>query len=358
MKRYRVILTLLILFMSIFLGACSGSRVTASSWPGITVNEDTVYLSYNQHVYALQLENGLQRWKFPAEADRTATFFATPTITEDGLLVVGGYNNILYGLDAERNGQLLWTYADASNRYIGATLATDDGIYAPNADNFLYALTGSGQLRWKFEAERPIWAQPISDGETVYLSSMDHKLYALNAGNGNVRWERDLEAAVVNPPAFNSDGVLFVGTFGSEIIALDSSHGDILWRSPTSDWVWASPAVEDGQVYVVDLSGKAYAYDADSGDELWSIDVGGAITGTPLVIDETVYLATADGDLLALGTNGTIKWTRSIGGKLNSSPVSAGDMILVGAIEGEKVLVALDKEGTQLWDFPPLEEEE
>ena len=70
-------------------------------------------------------------------------------------------------------------FKDAKNRFIGSALALDDQIIAANSDNFLYSLNLSGQLQWTFESEHSLWGTPVSDGEIIYLPSMDHHVYAL-----------------------------------------------------------------------------------------------------------------------------------------------------------------------------------
>ena len=103
MKKTRTFLIISLLTLSMILSAC-GSRMSASSWPGISVNENEVYLAYNQHVYALDLNSVNQsqiqeKWRFPAEAQANVTFFTPPVLTEDGQLLVGGYDNVFYSLD-------------------------------------------------------------------------------------------------------------------------------------------------------------------------------------------------------------------------------------------------------------------
>jgi len=83
----------------------------------------------------------------------------------------------------------------------------------------------------------------------------------------------------------------------------------------------------------------------------------GPIVGTPLVNKEGIYFTTEVGSLYAVDREGNTRWERNIGGKIYTSPIAAGDLILIAPIESDDLLVALDANGTQQWAFAPKEEE-
>jgi outer membrane protein assembly factor BamB len=108
-------------------------------------------------------------------------------------------------------------------------------------------------------------------------------------------------------------------------------------------------------VYVADLSGLLYAFDAQSGEPLWRyLEGDGAITGTPLVLNGAIYFATEAGSVFSVQTeSGAGKRIASVEGKLYSALVAAGDLILVGVVDSDVVLIALDANGNQVWSFTP-----
>ena len=351
-KRFSTFAVLIL--ASLFLSACGGG-FGASSWPGIMVDAEsnTAYLAYNQQVYALNATTGQEQWRFPQEADTRITFFAAPQLTGDGQLLVAGYNNVLYSLDPA-TGSLNWQFA-GNDRFVGSPLSVNGTIYAPNADRNLYALSSQGEMLWSFRSEEPQWAQPVSNGEEVYVTSMDHFLYALDA-EGNPVWKQDLEGTIVGSPALSDDGTLFVGSFGSEVLAVNGRNGRIAWRAETEDWVWGGPSLVGEAVYIADLSGQIYAFDAQTGRELWRVDAQSGITGTPLVVDEQIYVGTEDGRLLSLTLDGSTRWTQTVEGQLYSSPQAAGDLVLVGVVGADAILIAFDNNGNIAWSFIPATE--
>jgi len=355
MKSKFIYLFLLLVALSFGLSACSQGAFAATSWPGTTTDEDTAYIAYNQFVYAINLENGNQKWRFPTEADNNVTFYAAPVLSPDGQLIIGDYNQTLYSLDPA-NGNENWRFDEANNRYIGSVLTENGNIFAPNAGSTLFSLDPNGNLRWEFETSGAQWAKPATDPECkcIYLPSMDHHVYSINAENGNQVWKSvDLDGSIVSSPALGQDGNLYIGTFASEVIALDSETGSEKWTVSTSDWIWSGPVYHDGRIYIGDLSGSFYAISEGAGDIAWQISLDGAISEPPLILEDMMYITTEAGTLYAINMEGTIEWSKSIGGKLYASPISAGELILLTPTDMDELMFALDRDGTEQWSFTP-----
>jgi outer membrane protein assembly factor BamB len=359
MKKTIFALLFVLVLLSSLLTGCTGGAAVATSWPGVTASEDTVYLANNAFVFAINLDNGGEKWRFPAERDNKISFYAAPALTKDGQLIVGGYDNKVYSLNPTANGQQNWVFEQATDRFVGSPLSTENGIYAPSSDTNLYALTEAGQLRWSFASEHSFWSAPTAGAGMLYLASMDHNVYALDPESGEQIWASgELGGAMSGSPVIDGSGKLFIGTYGSEMLALDANTGKVIWRTPASNWIWSSPALDNGILYYGDINGVFYAVDAATGAIKWQIDpdtaTPKAITGRPLVLEGTVYFGTESGTLFAAdGENGTILWSKPLGGKIQSDLVLAGDVILVAINGSETVLVALDGGGNQKWAFIP-----
>ncbi len=356
MTRKKTPIILLILIISIILGAC-GSRgvTTASGWAGLTTDENTAYVSFNTHVVAINLTSGTEQWRYPTEADPKITFYAPPALTDEGNLIVGGYDNVLYTINSA-NGTGRPLYEGAEGRYIGGPLVVKDHIYAPSADHFLYALDLEGQLKWDFKTEEPLWAKPATDPDCscIYLSAMDHKVYAIEAQTGNLVWRtEDLGGAIVGTPVISDDRTLYVGTFAKEIVALDANSGNSLWRFATKDWVWAGPNLDADTLYFGDLSGTFYAIARENGISKWQIqpEADSAIVGTPLITEDAIFFTNETGSLVSVTKEGAIRWNQPLNTSLHAGPVYAGDMILVVTSNPENLLIALDTNGVQRWFF-------
>lgn len=359
MKKIRIysLLVVIALFGSL-LTSCAGGASMITSWPGVAYDAESqmIYLAYGPQVYAINAANGAEKWRFPAEANNKLSFYANPAL--NGQLVVGGYNHVLYSLNLD-TGAEQWNFSEAKRPFVTGVLVSGERIFAPNADGRLYALDQSGSLLWQFESQRELWATPVTDGQRVYVSGMDHSLYAVDIESGTQVWKtEDLQGSLAGTPTLSPEGILYVGTFGSEVVAVEASDGTVLWRLPTSSWVWSAPTLLDGVLYFSDLQGMGYAANASDGSIIWQQQLETAakraIPGSPLVSGDTVYYASVSGNLFAVDLqNGSIRWNKSYEGKFYTSPIAAGETILLAPYGIDVLLMAVDMNGNQVWSFTP-----
>ncbi|MEA2008236.1 MAG: PQQ-binding-like beta-propeller repeat protein [Chloroflexota bacterium] len=349
-------LILIVLVLALTLSSCSGRTLAASGWSGLMADEETAYLAAGSQIYAINLKNGSLKWAYPSEVEAKISFYADPVLTEDGQLIIGGYNGVLYSLDPA-NGTENWTYEKATSQYIGSPLVTSEGIFAPSADNNVYAVSLQGKELWEpFTTNDPVWAQPITieGSDYIYVASMDHRIYAINSKTGAEVWKTgDLGGPIVSAPAIE-DNVLYVSTFANEVLAINVETQSVLWRFETQDWAWASPVVDGDQLYVSDLAGGFYALDKESGEQLWQIIPGGEIVSAPLIVDESIYFGTSEGAFIVVNSEGTIQQNTPLDGKLYSHIIATENIILVAPSENEEaLLIGFDPSGIQKWSFAP-----
>ncbi len=360
------VVPLVLVLVAVLLSGCATAAGRGASWPGLMSDGELAYLAGGSHVYAIRLSDGAEVWRFPAKADRKLAFYTAPVLTPDGQLIVGsnGSTHTLFSLDPDspdpESGEpaVNWRFDEARDRWIGAPLVTAEGIYAPNADGNLYAFDFQGTPLWSepFAAGGPLWSRPVSDGERIYLASLDHRLFAVDVATGAKAWVNDvtLDGALAGSPALGERDVLFIGSFGSRMYAVDTASGDVLWSVPTKGWVWGGPVVDAQTVYFGDLEGYFYALDAQSGEQKWPpVHPDGPVVGSPLVVDDRVVFTTEAGSVYAVEGAGDIAWSTQVGGKLYGPPVLAGDLILVAPLEADFAVAALDRNGNQVWTFTP-----
>ena len=356
MKNKKKAILFSVLVGAFLLSACGGGRqLQASSWPGITVKDDTIYVAYQKQVISVQANNGTELNRIPKETENsTPDVFAPPVFLDENSMLLSTYNNSFLNVNPV-TGTENWTFLN-QNRFIASPLVTEDAIFLANADHTMYALDHSGNKLWTFMADDPLWAKPAFDGEKLYLGSMDHHLYAIDPKNGSEIWASDLGGTTVGTPAIGEDGTLYIGTFESEVYAIDSQSGEIQWRFPTKGWVWAGPTLSGDTLYVTDLAGYLYAVDSASGEALWNFKGDGAAPGAPLVLDSGIYFTTGGGTLYAMNMDGGVRWSQTVEGKdveLFSPAASAGDLIIVGVVNADQLLIAYTTDGVKQWEYIP-----
>lgn len=365
--RKKLLLISLVLLGAVLLSACGGA-VRGTTWPGLTADETTAYLADLPFVYGINLSDGKEAWRFSDPDDNRAQFYAAPVLTTDGLLIVGsaGGKHILYALDPRdlitngnfKNPAVEWTFSGAGGSWVASPLVVEKTLFAPNADGNLYVFNlGDGQSQKQpvatVELGGRLWAQPVTDGERVYVTSLDHSIYAVDAKTYKIVWHEDISAAIPGSPAIGPDGKLYVGSLASQLEQFDPGTGQHRSVLDTEYWIWSTPVLDGNELYFGDLKGYFYSFDTTTGGLSWSVQPDGAITANALLQNDHLLLATESGNLYAIGRDGTPLWFEEVGGKIYTTPVVAGDLILVAPLGADFYLAALDSNGRRVWAFTP-----
>ena len=140
-----------------------------------------------------------------------------------------------------------------------------------------------GGERWRFAPDTgaPFAGPPtIADG-SVYAGFADRTVYAVQAEDGAARWSARLNgSAPVSPLVATPSAVIAVdvGTFGSQVYALDPANGRRLWDHPMGVPVFrAAPVVLGTAVVTGGIDGRLRAFDLAGGDLIWFSSLGGPI---------------------------------------------------------------------------------
>jgi outer membrane protein assembly factor BamB len=353
MKKNPLFLICLLLALAVVLGGCA-TGLTASSWPGVTADANTAYLAGGPFVYAVNLETGVELWRFPAKAANATPFYATPMLTPDGQLIVGSFDHKLYSLNPQ-SGAENWRFELAKDRWIGGVLVTSDTIYATNADYKLYALSFTGTLKWvtPFQADQAIWGSPVSDGSNVYFGTLGRRVYAVNAQTGKQSWVQVVNGAILGTPVLGLNNSIYVGTYGGMLVALNTINGVIIQQKTASSWIWSGPTQDGSNIYFGDAKGMFYSFPITGTGQPWTKQLNGTIIGSPLVSGKTIIVGTEAGNIYFLDNAGQNLQTISITGVIEATPITAGSLILVAPTGGDSALVALDPAGAIKWKFTP-----
>jgi len=351
MKKKYLVLIGLLLGLAVVLGGCA-TGLTASSWPGVTADANNAYIAGGPYVFAVNLQTGVEVWRFPAKAANATPFYATPMLTPDGQLIVGSFDHKLYSLNPQ-SGAENWRFEQAKGRWIGGVLVTTDTIYATNADYNLYALSFTGKLKWisSFQADQAIWGSPVSDGTNVYFGTLGRQVYAVNAQTGRKVWIQTVDGAILGSPVLGPNNTLYVGTYSGLLVSLNTRNGEIIQKETASSWIWSGPAQDGTNVYVGDANGMFYAFPMTGAGQPWTQQLNGTIIGTPLVSGTTIVVGTESGKVYFMDNTGQNVRPVSVPGKIYATPVAAGALILVAPTGGDSLLVALDQTGATKWSF-------
>jgi outer membrane protein assembly factor BamB len=351
----RLTLFILLALGVLFLSACSGQPLV-NTWPGLIADAERAYISSGSFIYAVDLQNGREVWRYPAEADNKILFFAPPVITADGRLLIGsaGSEHPFVSLDAE-TGKENWSapFTSAKGAWVAPPLVLNDVIYAPNADGYMYVLNMNGkEIADAVELGGALWSAPVTDGELLYITSLDHHLHIVNPDTLAISIPINLGGAIPASPAIGVDGV-FVGSFASKVDFV-SSNGASKTIAETGNWIWGSPTLDGETLYYADLDGRIYSLDLATSRQNWdNVKPNGPVVASPLVVGDQIYIAAEAGTFTALDRDGKIVWEKSPGGKIYTAPVLSGEFLLVAPYQADFALAAYDLDGKQAWTFTP-----
>ncbi|MBN1426781.1 MAG: PQQ-binding-like beta-propeller repeat protein [Anaerolineae bacterium] len=365
-----------------------------SSWPGISLSDDTIYMAYANQVYAIDSQTGEAQWTFPEKPANDQLFFAPPAVTDD-MVVVSDYRDSLFALNPT-DGKQQWSFKSDRSRFIGSAAVGEDLVYAATVNGTVHALDReTGVEEWFYATDGSIWSTPLLADGMLYVTSLDRHLYVLDAKTGNLSWSfSDSEeigdspsiGAMVGTPTLYED-VLYFGSFNNRVYAVSIEKRDVLWTYDTTNWVWSSPVIDEqnDQLIGADLDGHIFALDLEDGSRTWAYDASGPVVGAPVLgnleDDTSVAYITCGGEpnLLILNTSDgkeaispvTVKAefptmflivntgtsTRPI--PLFAPPVGTDELLLVGAHQGDDLIYALELDDLQeAWRFNPKEHEQ
>lgn len=231
-----------------------------------------------------------------------------------------------------------------------------------------------GSQKWSQATGGPVEGSPaIGPTGTIYTTSRDGLLYAMDPGTGSITWTLNLQNTsgdVTTSPTIGPDGTIYV-------CATDGSTGSLYAINPDGSFKWpapftlgaafddtetsvSTPAVgDDGTIYVTgdDYDPVLFAVNPD-GTLKWSLpnngyDFGDAESSPVIGSDCTIYFMTEEEGLFAVSKTGQVQWTFPLpASDFFNSALSVGpdDTIYVGSSDNN--LYAINPDGTQKWVFP------
>ncbi len=363
-------ITLFTTALIILLAGCTNAGV-ASSWPGLALSNDTGYFSYGTQIFAIDTKNGSEIWRFPLEPDNRHQYYAA-VATQGDLLVAGSYSDRLAAVDIN-SGLFKWAFDGAVDKYIGSALISDEVIFAPNSDGFLYALDLDGNLLWKFKADGPNWTAPVTDGDLVFMASMDHFLYTFRVENPEVQlgldktgdaillpepfWKIDLNAAVVAKPVI-ADGMIYVGTIDGTLYAISVAGRNVAWSitgGEDAGSIWGSPVITSEAIYFGDEKGNLYAVSPDDGSALWSTpySAGASLIAGGVETEEGILYITDEGRIFTINLEKEPKPVTNLEMVMYATPLYINGRVVIAPASKDELFKALDLNGKEIWKFIP-----
>ena len=205
-------------------------RADGKIWSQAAVADGSLYFGTLGHsVYAVNLEDGSQRWNVPLEG----AVVGTPLVL-NGVVYVGSLDRSLYALDAG-NGEVKWRFE--GDGWFWATPVYADGvIYAATLAGSLYALDAQGNRIWSIPAgaSGPIVAAPEVLEHSVVVATTEHIVHQFSRLDGREEWSIGVGEQVRADMASQGDVVYLIDSDGV-VHALHTAQRRELWTYPTQN---------------------------------------------------------------------------------------------------------------------------
>jgi sugar lactone lactonase YvrE len=150
------------------------------------------------------------------------------------------------------DGAVSWRFTVSGTVFSGPALAADDtAIFATDA-GVVHAVDGQGLPRWEHETGMSIvQGVSIADDDSVFVAGLEGSeasLFALT-GSGALRWTADLPGNPGCPPLVDAQGTVILGTITSSTagtVVAFSTGGTFAWDYAVSEDAVAQLAIGGG----------------------------------------------------------------------------------------------------------------
>jgi len=156
----------------------------------------------------------------------------------------------------------------------------------------------------KGAGKEALFLEPSIESPAVYAASHDGVIKSIGRASGKTRWQVKLSSGITGGVAVK-DGLLAVGTDQADLLLLNATTGNPIWRSPLGATLLAVPRITDKDVVVQTLDGRIQVFERNTGKRRWQFDTpvpplslrGNA---APVISGEFVYAVSGQGDLYQL----------------------------------------------------------
>ncbi len=277
----------------------------------------------------------------------------------DGAVFVGTSDGEVLALE-EGNGELRWR-ARVPSEVLSAPTAAHGVVVVRTVDGKLLGLdVREGKRLWAHDSTVPALtlrstSAPAIVADKVLGGFASGRLVALSISDGRVLWETviaeprgrsELERLVdISSEPRVIDQTVYVSSYQGRIAALDVVSGRLIWTRDMSSY--AGLSVDDRAVYITDDKGQVFSLDRRDGRALWKQDKlrARAVTA-PAIYKDYVVVGDFQGYLhwMARDDGGFVARVRVDEAGIITPPATVADMLYVNGKGG--VLAAL-KAGTR-----------
>lgn len=269
-------------------------------------NDKLVLIPSASTLFALNKFTGDMVWEFglprsPATApimDDTQVYIGTTdgSVMAFDLSKLSTFYNKRLNIEASRLA-VLWKYT-ITGSIESQPVSTGDLISFSGTNKTTYTVSRGRDLRYTFDTPAPVSAGLTSNKGLLYVCSQDARVFALDVGNGALRWQTVVGTPVTRTPRVIVDD-LFLTPEGLGMFRLRARDGIEQWSQPArgvDEFIGASPDAVYGSDRALNLVRLNRATGEIQGRlplDRFTIRISNDLT-------DRLYLATSTGTIIAL----------------------------------------------------------
>lgn len=212
---------------------------------GGSVSEPASAQSSETTIHALDIARKTVKWSFDAKG-----ICDTPSISERTMFV-GSNKDFLYALDLD-NGKEKWRFKAAAH----SPVVRDGIVYFSDYYNLYAADAKTGLLKWKKKAQGTVGTLLAVSKSAIFYGGENNKFYAIDSATGSAKWSVKMEGYGFEPVI--AKGRIYVGGT-EELLMLDAETGKSFPTVKMGKNSASTPAVGDGYVIVANDDGYLFA---------------------------------------------------------------------------------------------------
>ena len=246
--------------------------------PTIYAKKALAVTDIDANLFMLRIDNGSVLWDRAGLPSGTIVYGAPSPAIYDKQIAVAAHGGELSLLDAD-NGDVIWSDNLATfNPRTPLQGLGDIRAHPVHDGGLVFAVSQSGRTAaFAVRSGLLLWELPIGGiempwvaGDSVFIVTLDGRLYAIRRNDGAIRWVAELP------------GALPIGAVAAEDIPR-----------------YVGPVVAAGKVIIVAEDGNILLFNADTGALEDEADVGGRIVTAPQLAAGVIFVLDNSGTLTA-----------------------------------------------------------
>ena len=275
----------------------------------VGISADALFAVDNKsRLVAFSRADGEQLWRSDINSE-----VLIPPVVAGNFVIVKTLDAKLVGFDLD-SGEQRWTYrhekTGLSLRGGSTPLVARNFLFTGFEDGRLVAVdANTGKLLWdvpvgktsgRDEIQRltDIDAQPVIDGDNLYVTAFQRRMMALDIVGGRILWSRPVSSFL----DFEIDSqALYIIDVSNKIVAIDRRSGNALWTQENLKNIPLTSIINLGNRLILTDDENLYLLSRENGEVLSRQKLsGGAPLLAPIVINDRAYYLLSNGDLKAL----------------------------------------------------------